>query len=247
MGCHCQPADWIPSSRCWMPRSPRTPKKLSPMAIPFTRASFPERNTLEEITARNSQSAPGQRLRPWRMRFHYSSGPSSATITSSVPGTWTATCVSSAGGTTDAACRPRSSRWRWPVWSAEHRYRTRRWLRSNCTLARARLLLDPAGFPPSLNPLTDLDTGQRLGLQHPSQNLVEPLLRCSLTAHRHSIPTHSTCVIGMIIPISKQYRAGMSPLSHQESPKPPEAQGNPKSLPELSVWICLIPHLHHSC
>ena len=120
-----------PWSRCWMPNSPRTPEKSSPTAILLTSASSPGRNTSEEFTVRNSRRASGQRLRRWRMRSHSSSGPSSATITSSVPGTWTAICASSAGGTTGAACRPRSSTWLWPAWSAEHHYPTRRWSRSN--------------------------------------------------------------------------------------------------------------------
>src|ERR1039457_3502561 len=49
----CPTAASNPSSRYWMPNWPRTPKKLSPTAIPLTRALFPERNTREEITARN--------------------------------------------------------------------------------------------------------------------------------------------------------------------------------------------------
>ena len=43
------------------------------------------------------------------------------------------------------------------------------------------------------------------------------------------------------LPISKQYRAGMSPLSHQESPKPSEARRNTKSLTEVSGWMWLMP------
>ena len=101
------------------------------------------------------ESASGQLRRQSKMRFHSSSVPSSATITSSVPGTWTATCASSAGGTTGAACRLRSSRWRWPAWSVELHYRTRRSLRSNST-PTANLLLDPRGLVPRLNPRADL-------------------------------------------------------------------------------------------
>jgi transposase-like protein len=132
----CLIADSSPSSRCRMPNLPRTPKRLSPMAIPSIRALFPERNTREEITPRNSQRGSGRRRKQWRTRFRCSSVPSSATITSSVPGTWTATCASSAGGATGTACRHQSSTWPWQAWSTEHRYRTRRWLRSRLGVCR---------------------------------------------------------------------------------------------------------------
>ena len=62
------------------------------------------------------------------------------TPTSSVPGIWTAICASSAGGTTGAACRPQSSKWHWPVWSADHRYHTRPWSRSKLDPCNSRAI-----------------------------------------------------------------------------------------------------------
>jgi hypothetical protein len=101
---------------------------------PSYKVSFPERNTREAITPKNFETASGQQRRRWKTPFPCSSAPLSATITSSAPGTWTAICASSVGGITGAACRRRSSTWRWPAWSVERRYHTRLWSRSNSTL-----------------------------------------------------------------------------------------------------------------
>jgi hypothetical protein len=43
------------------------------------------------------------------------------------------------------------------------------------------------------------------------------------------------------LPISKQYRAALRQLSHQESPKPSEARRNTKSLTEVFGWMWPLP------
>jgi hypothetical protein len=48
------------------------------------------------------------------------------------------------------------------------------------------------------------------------------------------------------LPINKQYRAGMSPLSHQESSTPLEARRNTKSLTEVFGWMWPLPHMRLS-
>ena len=59
-----------------------------------------------------------------------------------------------------------------------------------------------AGFPRIFALISDRDRGLDFKIRR--RNRVEPLLHYSLTAQRHILPTHSTCVIRMIILLSKQ-------------------------------------------
>ncbi len=163
-----------------------------------------QRETRERKSQQGTcESGVGPLHRQWKMRFRFSSGPSSATITSSVPGTSIAICASSAGGTIDAASRRQSSKWRWRAWPVEHRYRTRRWLRSKLDPENANYLPVLLRAFRRFRSFALISARERgLDMQHPLENRVEPLLRCSLAAHRQSISTRPTCVIGMIILLS---------------------------------------------
>lgn len=70
-------------------------------------------------------------------------------------------------------------------------------------------------------------------MQHPSQNRVKPLLRYCLIAHRHILMAHETCVIGMIIYMSKHIGRKNRPASMTVTEKRATVWGSPTAHPSL--------------